>query len=246
MTETTPAEQAERRTRYASAMARRDGDTWPTAYESDEADYLRRADAAIAVADAEQAGLLTRIAELESSCRDTDRLRTDWVEIRDRAERAESAVARVRSLHDHLDSETDLLTSPDQEITRGAAARKIAAALDGYSPPSDRAAILCEVEGVVRAEIHACGYSLDAGCEFCNGVTTVLEKVRRLADAASGPGQADGETQQDETQAEPEPRHTCLDQTTAPGRDWDCQYCSTLPESIDVTPAAVSQPDGEA
>ncbi|MFI5992437.1 hypothetical protein ACIBAC_11370 [Streptomyces sp. NPDC051362] len=55
-----------------------------------------------------------------------------------------------------------------------------------------------------------------------------------------------GETQQDETQAEPEPRHTCLDQTTAPGRDWDCQYCSTLPESIDVTPAAVSQPGKEA
>ncbi|MGW2223858.1 hypothetical protein [Streptomyces formicae] len=49
-----PADPAERRTRYAAAMALRDGDTWPTTYENDEADYLRRADAAIAVADAEQ------------------------------------------------------------------------------------------------------------------------------------------------------------------------------------------------
>jgi hypothetical protein len=75
MTETPPADQAERRTRYAAAMARRDGDTWPTAYENDEPDYLRRADAAIAVADVEQAELRTRITELESSCRDVDRLR---------------------------------------------------------------------------------------------------------------------------------------------------------------------------
>lgn len=44
---------AERRTRYAAAIAVRDGDTWPTTYENDEADYLRRADAAIAVTDAE-------------------------------------------------------------------------------------------------------------------------------------------------------------------------------------------------
>ncbi|MEV5944651.1 hypothetical protein [Streptomyces sp. NPDC051994] len=48
---------AERRTRYAAAMAVRDGDTWPTTYENDEADYLRRADAAMAVADAEMAVL---------------------------------------------------------------------------------------------------------------------------------------------------------------------------------------------
>jgi hypothetical protein len=59
MTDTTPADPAERRTRYAAAMARRDGDAWPTAYENDEPDYLRRADAAIAVADAEQLAAAT-------------------------------------------------------------------------------------------------------------------------------------------------------------------------------------------
>ncbi|MFG3585062.1 hypothetical protein [Streptomyces sp. NPDC047990] len=46
---------AARRDRYAAAMAKRDGDTWPTAYENDEADYRRRADAAMAVADTELA-----------------------------------------------------------------------------------------------------------------------------------------------------------------------------------------------
>lgn len=78
--------------------------------------------------------LRTRIRELESACRDTDRLRKDWVAMRDRAEKAEAAVERVRSLHDQLDSETGL-AYPDQEITRGSAARKIAGALDGYTPP---------------------------------------------------------------------------------------------------------------
>jgi hypothetical protein len=45
----------------------------------------------------------------------------------------------------------------------------------------DRASVLAEVECVVRTEISNCGYPLDAGCDYCNGVTTVLEKVRRLA-----------------------------------------------------------------
>lgn len=49
------------------------------------------------------------------------------------AGRDQRAVARVRQLHDALAAET-ALTSPDDEITRGAAARKIAAALDGDRP----------------------------------------------------------------------------------------------------------------
>lgn len=52
-----------RRERYAEAMALRDGDTWPTTYENDEADYRRRADAAIAIADAEQAELRALAAD---------------------------------------------------------------------------------------------------------------------------------------------------------------------------------------
>ncbi|NED75328.1 hypothetical protein G3I51_23995 [Streptomyces sp. SID9944] len=46
----------DRRARYAKAMALHDGHPeWPTEYEDDERDYLRRADAAIKVADAERA-----------------------------------------------------------------------------------------------------------------------------------------------------------------------------------------------
>ncbi|MGW4834724.1 hypothetical protein [Streptomyces globisporus] len=49
---------ADRRDRYAAAMALRDGHPeWPVRYEDDERDYRRRADAAMAVADAEQASL---------------------------------------------------------------------------------------------------------------------------------------------------------------------------------------------
>ncbi|MBB5932354.1 hypothetical protein [Streptomyces echinatus] len=45
-----------------------------------------------------------------------------------------ATVDRVRALHDSLEA-TSELTSPDDEITRGAAAKRIAAALDGYMPP---------------------------------------------------------------------------------------------------------------
>jgi hypothetical protein len=43
------------------------------------------------------------------------------------------ALARVRRLHDRLTA-TDELADPDDEITRGAAAKRIAAALDGWTP----------------------------------------------------------------------------------------------------------------
>jgi len=46
------------------------------------------------------------------------------------------ALARIRRLHDQLAEETDL-HSPDDEITRGAAARKIAEALDGWTDPAE-------------------------------------------------------------------------------------------------------------
>lgn len=36
-----------------------------------------------------------------------------------------------------------------------------------------------------------------------------------------------------------QPRHTCHDQKTAPGHDWDCQWCSTLPDDIGI---AAQQP----
>ncbi|MGW4786145.1 hypothetical protein [Streptomyces sp. NPDC004230] len=49
--------------------------------------------------------------------------------------RLRATVDRVRQLHDGLDAET-ALTSPDELITRGRAARKIAAALDGWTAPA--------------------------------------------------------------------------------------------------------------
>jgi len=52
------------------------------------------------------------------------------------AERAgldQAALARVRRLHDSLEEETDL-SGPDDLITKGSAARRIATALDGWSP----------------------------------------------------------------------------------------------------------------
>ncbi|MFM9589840.1 hypothetical protein ACKI1J_15045 [Streptomyces scabiei] len=39
-----------------------------------------------------------------------------------------------------------------------------------------------------------------------------------------------------------QPRHTCHDQKSAPGWDWECQWCSTLPD--DISPAARVGQDG--
>lgn len=59
---------AERRDQYAAAMARRDGHPeWPPQYEDDERDYWRRADAAMAVADAEQAAEIAHLRGLLAS-----------------------------------------------------------------------------------------------------------------------------------------------------------------------------------
>ncbi|MFB8182572.1 hypothetical protein ACFC8N_42615 [Streptomyces sp. NPDC055966] len=60
----------------------------------------------------------------------------------ERVEQAEAAIERVRQLHDRLAEETDL-TSPDDSITRGAVAKRIAAALDGWNPSG---APQCDVE----------------------------------------------------------------------------------------------------
>lgn len=207
MTETTPAEQAERRTRYASAMARRDGDTWPTAYESDEADYLRRADAAIVVADAEQAEMRERH---KAGLRRADRINNELMEevqryaegkerpvlwsvynaMHRRADSAESTVARVRRLHDRLATETEL-ASPDDRITRADAAERIAAALD-MRPAS----------GPGRAD----GEPQQDECSASRSGHCLREAESETAcDTEAGEcvhgGKPGGEVQQDETQA---------------------------------------------
>ncbi|MEU3700963.1 hypothetical protein AB0E82_01920 [Streptomyces anulatus] len=61
---------ADRRDRYAAAMALRDGHPeWPVRYEDDEQDYRRRADAVMAVADAEQASLRAEAEGLDEALR---------------------------------------------------------------------------------------------------------------------------------------------------------------------------------
>ncbi|WP_199888837.1 hypothetical protein, partial [Streptomyces badius] len=61
---------ADRRDRYAAAMALRDGHPeWPVRYEDDERDYRRRADAVMAVADAEQASLRAEAEGLDEALR---------------------------------------------------------------------------------------------------------------------------------------------------------------------------------
>ncbi|MEU2426951.1 hypothetical protein ABZ619_39065 [Streptomyces sp. NPDC007851] len=60
-------------------------------------------------------------------------LKRAHVALAEQAGRDQAAIARVRQLHDRLAEETDL-TSPDDPITRGAAAKRIATALDGWNP----------------------------------------------------------------------------------------------------------------
>ena len=62
-----------------------------------------------------------------------DALMAAHVALAAQAGRDQAALARVRQLHDRLAEETDL-ASPDDSITRGAAAKRIATALDGWNP----------------------------------------------------------------------------------------------------------------
>jgi len=151
MTDTTNP-QAER---YAAAL--RDADVYALIERPD--DRARFAAAVMAVADAEQTELRTRITELESSCRDVDRLRRDWVEMRDRAEQAEAVIERVRRLHDRLATETEL-ASPDDRITRAGAAKRIATALDvvPVSGPGGAADETQQPVPVDRAAIRAAAF----------------------------------------------------------------------------------------
>ena len=70
-------------------------------------------------------------------------------------------------------------------------------------------------------------------------MSTVLAALRILGWPITFELQPAGGAQQPEAQAAPEQRHTCIDRTSAPGRDWECQHCSTLPESLAAAPAAV-------
>lgn len=54
----------------------------------------------------------------------------------------------------------------------------------GAPAPADRAAVLAEVERVIRRALGNCSYRAADGCDFCNGVDAALEQIRRMADEA--------------------------------------------------------------
>ncbi|MEV7034568.1 hypothetical protein AB0N99_30605 [Streptomyces sp. NPDC093272] len=76
------------------------------------------------------------------SCHNCERINPDSCLMNPRRRQNPGALERVRRLHDQLAEETDL-ASPDDLITRGAAAKRIAAALDGWNPTG---APSCDVE----------------------------------------------------------------------------------------------------
>ena len=147
-----PTGQAERQDRYATTIH--------DAMEPDlslvdqepgaQALFARAAEAAAALADAELEQLreqhrvgLRRADEINNALMEEVQryaageerpvLWSVYNEMHLRADNAEAAIVRVRRLHDRLAEETDL-TSPDDEITRSAAAKQIATALDGWNP----------------------------------------------------------------------------------------------------------------
>jgi hypothetical protein len=147
----------ERRDRYAAAMAKRDGDTWPAEYENDEADYRRRADAAMAVADAEQADLRREHAER------LEHLEGALARIRDKGE-----VVQVRGRKVLAYAEEIIATSgPGVASAVQAVVDRLRAALDG-EPAFAAAAVLPQPEtqaghDVVAAECSAQHRTLDDG-----------------------------------------------------------------------------------
>ncbi|MFD9248475.1 hypothetical protein [Streptomyces bottropensis] len=125
--------ETDRRERYATAISK-----WHR--DPEQPLYIQGADAVIAIADQEQAEL-RRERDL-AIAHDRQPYPTAWAyeQACKALRRKEAAIERVRRLHDALDAET-ALTSPDDEITRGAAARKIAAALDGWTAPTAPAVV---------------------------------------------------------------------------------------------------------
>ncbi|MDX2658278.1 hypothetical protein PV402_39520 [Streptomyces scabiei] len=124
------ADRAALRDRIAAALARLDAEKWGVEIPPKDHPFWRmypmQADAVLSVLPAPA----DRAAEEHSA------LKRAHVALAEQAGRDQAALARVRRLHDALDAETDL-TSPGDEITRGAAARKIAAALDGWTDPAE-------------------------------------------------------------------------------------------------------------
>ncbi|MFK0182018.1 hypothetical protein ACIQVR_39410 [Streptomyces xanthochromogenes] len=107
----------------------------------------------------------------------------------DRASDVDRLQARVLELEAELATVRDLLRAENKRAN-DAIDREDAAEQAALESPADWAAVLAEVGQMVRKEIRDCGYRQEDGCDFCNGVTTVLEKIRRMADEAQQPEEA--------------------------------------------------------
>ncbi len=154
-----PTEQpAARRARYASAMALRDGHpAWPVQNEDDERDYLRRADTAEAVADAEQAELRDKLREVTEHRDMILRWNTDTAAT---AERDEAEIDSLRAEVKRLRAEVKRLRTDMATMLRITA---------------------------TESEIVARRMAEDMGQHAAAGARAVGEHLRRLADEARQP-----------------------------------------------------------
>ncbi|MFH8483569.1 hypothetical protein [Streptomyces sp. NPDC018055] len=189
------APSADRRDRYAAAMALRDGHPeWPVRYEDDERDYRRRADAVMAVADAEQAALRAEAEGLDEALRglisasekDGARLRTELDKLirwhkEDGAQAAKAAttIKRLRSERAELSRQLDCLRGDMRDMEsslreQDAEFERIRRLTGEAAPPApaDRAAVLREAADLVATYT---GNSLDANAKM----------LRRAADEAA-------------------------------------------------------------
>ncbi|MGW6531422.1 hypothetical protein [Streptomyces venezuelae] len=169
---TQPADRAERRDRYAAAMAKRDGYPWPPEFEDDERDYRRRADAAITVADAELAELRTENARMRHELEVMyggafDKATPSAPADRDLRDRLDAAIGDV------FDRWRDGLGDQRPE---GAIRDAVLAVLP---TPADRAAVLDRVREWVTSDV------VTATNEFGNGYREAQRDIRDLlAEAA--------------------------------------------------------------
>ncbi|MEY9995850.1 hypothetical protein ABIE67_007882 [Streptomyces sp. V4I8] len=109
------------------------------------------------------------------------------VTLAEQAGRDQAALARVRQLHDRLAEDTDL-TSPNDPITRGAAAKRIAAALDSLTTPApaDRAAEVAELRRkLAAAERIRENADFHLGQEMARRQSAEKEAARLSADRAA-------------------------------------------------------------
>jgi hypothetical protein len=208
MTDTTNPQQADRRERYAQALG--DADIYALIERRD--DRYRFADAAMTVADAEQADLRTHVEQVEDLLRlaheTSNRSEAERARAHDRSLTLQAELASIRDLlrtenaraNAAIDRETtgeeaeeEQRLALSQALGLGTGApwetiRDRAAELAALPAPVDRAAIE-RVRSVLEFEAVVGRSALD----YRGLIATAL-----MADAASGPGGVAGETQQDE------------------------------------------------